>query len=175
MRIESCCVCSGPIYPGHGVDFVRNDAKVFHFCRKKCRLTFQRKVNPRKMRWTKAYRKMKGKELAMDSTFDFEQRRNTPLKYDRELYKATIKAMKRIQEIQNARQRSFYFNRMKDSLKIRKNYVLNTIERKKSLIVAPNSNKKISLDKIAEIELKKQKEKISNKKSVESDEDLSDE
>jgi large subunit ribosomal protein L24e len=135
-------VCSAPVYPGHGMDFVRNDSKMFHFCSRRCNQLFKKRVNPRKVRWTKAYRRTKGKELAMDTTFEFEKQKNVPVKYDRELYQATIKAMKRIKEIQEARKKSFYFDRMKPSLKLQKMRLLGTIEKGKDLLVAPIVAKK---------------------------------
>ena len=61
------------------------------------------KRNPRKLKWTKAYRKAAGKEMKVDSTFDFEKKRNRPVKYDRELMGTTLRAMKRVGQIQRAR------------------------------------------------------------------------
>lgn len=115
MRIEKCHFCSSPCYPGHGIVFVRNDSKAFRFCRSKCYRNFNRKRNPRKVAWTKAYRKTRGKELAVDSTFEFEKRRNRPVKYDRNLMGKTIMAMQRVQNIKERREARFHGNRMKDA------------------------------------------------------------
>ncbi|CAG7854256.1 SubName: Full=Related to RLP24-Ribosomal Like Protein 24, part of a pre-60S complex {ECO:0000313/EMBL:CCA67501.1} [Serendipita indica DSM 11827] len=70
------------------------------------------KRNPRKVRWTKAFRKAAGKEMTVDSTIEFEKRRNVPVRYDRELVQTTIKAMKRIAEIKQKRERAFWKHRM---------------------------------------------------------------
>jgi large subunit ribosomal protein L24e len=47
-----------------------------------------------------------------DSTFEFEKRRNRPVKYDRELMGTTIRAMKRVAEIQKARDERYWKKRM---------------------------------------------------------------
>uniref|UniRef100_A0A7S1XWD1 TRASH domain-containing protein n=1 Tax=Phaeomonas parva TaxID=124430 RepID=A0A7S1XWD1_9STRA len=112
MRILTCYVCSGPIYPGHGVQFCRNDSKVFNFCRSKCHRHFNRKHNPRKLKWTKAYRRAAGKEMKVDASFEFEKRRNRPVKYDRELMGATLGVMKRVGEIKARREETFYKHRV---------------------------------------------------------------
>ena len=93
--------------------FVRNDCKVFRFCRSKCHRSFRMKRNPRKLRWTKAFRKAHGKELTSDSVFELERRRHVPVKYDRELMAATIRAMSRIAEIRTAREARLHAQRMK--------------------------------------------------------------
>lgn len=117
MRIERCWFCSSNIYPGHGIVFVRNDAKIFRFCRSKCHKHFKAKGNPKKFKWTKAYRKTRGKELAEDATFDLEQRRNAPVRYDRDLMQRTVQAMKRIEAIRQRRREVHYRNRMLRALK----------------------------------------------------------
>ena len=111
MRLEKCYFCSGAIYPGHGVVFVRNDSKVFRFCRSKCHQNFKLKRNPRKVRWTKAFRKSHGKEMATDTTFEFEKRRNAPETYNRILMAKTIRAMQRVQDVKRQREERFYKNR----------------------------------------------------------------
>jgi len=70
------------------------------------------KRNPRKVRWTKAFRKAAGKEMTIDSTIEFEKRRNVPIRYNRELVQTTLQAMKRIGEIKQRRERAFWKNRM---------------------------------------------------------------
>lgn len=90
---------------------MRNDSKQFRFCRSKCHKNFKMKRNPRKVKWTKAYRMLHGKELQADATFDFERRRNRPVKYNRDVTRATLEAMKSLESIRARRGERFYTNR----------------------------------------------------------------
>jgi len=79
------------------------------------------------MKWTKAYRKAHGKEMLKDSVFDFEKKRNEPVKYNRELYVNTIKAMKRIKKIKESREEIFNENRLKIAKRSKKLQVKNEL------------------------------------------------
>ncbi|GAW81494.1 60S ribosomal subunit protein L24 [Plasmodium gonderi] len=134
MRIEKCWYCSGNIYPGHGIFFIRNDANIFRFCRSKCHKHFKAKHNPRKVKWTKVYRKERNKELIADKTFEFEKIRSEPVKYDRNLYIKTINAIKKIDEIKEKRKMRFYKNRIKQVSEKKINLSLNYIKKNPALL-----------------------------------------
>lgn len=146
MRIEKCYFCSGPIYPGHGVMFVRNDCKIFRFCKSKCHKNFKKKRNPRKIRWTKAFRKAAGKELTVDNSFEFEKRRNEPVKYQRELWNKTVDAMKRVEEIKQKRQARFIMNRLKKSKELQKAEDIKEVKQNIHLLRAPHAGKPKQLE-----------------------------
>ncbi|MED6180617.1 hypothetical protein PIB30_011919 [Stylosanthes scabra] len=111
MRLEKCWFCSSTVYPAHGIQFVRNDAKVFRFCRSKCHKNFKMKRNPRKVKWTKAYRRVHGKDMTQDSTFEFERKRNKSERYDRNLAENVLKAIPKIDKIRLTREERHHKNR----------------------------------------------------------------
>ena len=116
MRVETCHFCSRPAYPSKGIAFVRNDAKVFRFCRSKCHKNFKMKRNPRKLGWTKAFRRAHGKEMTVDGTLLAPlapTRKNVPVRYNREMVEETLRAMTRVEEIRSRREKRFYKERMK--------------------------------------------------------------
>merc|ERR1712025_1122857 len=97
--------------------------------------------------------KSSGKELASDPSFEFEKRRNIPVKYDRELWANTITAMQRVEEIKNKRQAHHIFQRMKMAKKIQKQKDIKEVERDLALIKSPAAGlKKASALKDVEME-----------------------
>merc|ERR1711863_65116 len=80
---------------------------------------------------------MGGKELAVDPSFEFEKKRNVPVKYDRELWQNSINAMQRVEEIKNKRQAHHIFQRMKMAKKIQKAKDIKEVERDLALIKSP--------------------------------------
>ena len=127
MRIEKCYFCAASCYPGHGTMFVRNDAKHFRFCSPKCNKLFKAKRNPRKVKWTKAYRAAHGKELTTDAVLEFEQRRNTPTRYNRDLMVKTIQSMKKIEDIKKRRNDRLFDRRMAKAHSKKKMDVINEL------------------------------------------------
>lgn len=51
--------------------------------------------------------------MTVDSTLQFAQRRNIPVRYNRDLIQTTLKAMTRVSEIRARRERQFYKARMR--------------------------------------------------------------
>uniref|UniRef100_A0A8B9PJJ4 Probable ribosome biogenesis protein RLP24 n=1 Tax=Apteryx owenii TaxID=8824 RepID=A0A8B9PJJ4_APTOW len=120
--------------------------KIFRFCKSKCHKNFKKKRNPRKIRWTKAFRKAAGKELTVDNSFEFEKRRNEPVKYQRELWSKTVDAMKRVEEIKQKRQARFIMNRLKKSKELQKAEDIKEVKQNIHLLRAPHAGKPKQLE-----------------------------
>ncbi|KYQ48422.1 putative ribosome biogenesis protein RLP24 [Trachymyrmex zeteki] len=166
MRIETCYFCSSRIFPGHGIQFVRNDCKIFKFCRSKCHAAFKKKKNPRKVKWTKAYRKTVGKELAVDPSFEFEKRRNVPVKYNRELWSKTLEAMKKVDTIRQRRQNLHIMQRLRKGRELEQERDIKEVQRDLSLIRSPAAGLK---------QRKKQEEAAEEQEHMQVDQDSNDE
>ncbi|XP_063983059.1 probable ribosome biogenesis protein RLP24 isoform X2 [Diachasmimorpha longicaudata] len=111
--------------------------QIFKFCRSKCHAAFKKKKNPRKTKWTKAYRKTVGKELAVDPAFEFEKRRNIPVKYNRELWSKTVEAMKKVEGIRQKRSNTHIMQRLRKGRVLEQEKDVKEVERNLSLIRSP--------------------------------------
>ncbi|RYR32048.1 hypothetical protein Ahy_B01g057033 isoform B [Arachis hypogaea] len=69
------------------------------------------KRNPRKVKWTKAYRRVHRKDMTQDSTFEFERKQNRPERYDRNLAENVLKAIPKIEKIRFTREERHHKNR----------------------------------------------------------------
>lgn len=97
------------------------------------------KRNPRKVKWTKAFRVLHGKEVSADTSFEFERRRNRPIKYNRQVAVATLRAMKSLERIRVRRGERFYENRMKDVEDSRRRDDRKTLEQQFHLVQMPSA------------------------------------
>lgn len=124
------------------------------------------KRNPRKMKWTKAFRKSAGKEMTVDSTYEFEKRRNRPIKYNRDKMETTLRAMKKVSEIQAKRQLMFFKMRMR-AHKVTQREVIKAEIKKGIEILAPAAaNKEVAIANATK-KLVSQKQKVTDSKRKE--------
>jgi len=55
---KKCTFCGNEIEPGTGMMYVKKDGTIYYFCSSKCRKNMlELKRDPKKVRWTKFYRK----------------------------------------------------------------------------------------------------------------------
>ena len=108
------------------------------------------------MKWTKAHRKLHGKELMYDKTLEFEKRKEEPIRYDRHLYIKTIAAMQRVEDIKKQRDSLFWKNRMKMCKESNKKAIENELKKHVNIIENKEVKDKI-LQKIEEDQKKQQK------------------
>ncbi|CAH9108788.1 unnamed protein product [Cuscuta europaea] len=83
------------------------------------------KRNPRKVKWTKAYRRLHGKDMTQDSTFEFERKRNRPERYDKNVTENTLKAIKKIVKVRSDREATHHKNRLRS-----KKYMVQKVDAK---------------------------------------------
>lgn len=111
--------------------------QVFKFCRSKCHAAFKKKKNPRKTKWTKVYRKTTGKELTVDPSFEFEKKRNSPIKYNREIWTKIVDAIKKVENIKLKRQNLHIMQRLRNGRDVENERDIKEVHRDISLIKSP--------------------------------------
>ncbi|MCJ1329596.1 ATPase-activating ribosome biosynthesis protein [Thelotrema lepadinum] len=102
------------------------------------------KRNPRKVKWTKAFRKARGKEMVVDSTLQFAARRNVPIRYNRDHISTTLKAMERIREIKLKRERKHYKIRMANNKAIQRELDRKLVEENPHLLPRERASERLA-------------------------------
>ena len=124
-------------------------------------MNFKAKKNPRKTRWTKAYRKTHGKELVSDPVYEFEKSRDTPMKYNRNIWTDTVQAMDKLSILRKKREDRFFERRMKRAQHDKNEIIKSNLMKHEQLISNPKIREKV--DKIRE---EKEEEKREKKKNL---------
>ncbi|ORM40398.1 putative ribosome biogenesis protein RLP24 [Babesia sp. Xinjiang] len=121
MRIDKCWLCSSNIYPGS-----------------KCHKHFKAKHNPRKLRWTKAARRLAGKEMVTDDSVEMERRRNAPVRYDRNLYITAIKTIQKAERVEELRKILLRRQRRRSIIERKRSLAEKELERHSHILEVPN-------------------------------------
>lgn len=151
---------------------VRNDAKSFRFCKSKCHKNFKMKRNPRKLAWTKSFRRAHGKEMTVDSTLTFAQRRNVPVRYNRDLVASTLKAMARVSEIRAKRERAFYKARMRGNKQRQREEDRKLVEENQHLLPPSERTVMAGEEQVEVVDVQMVKEKVEKRRrELEAEED----
>lgn len=134
MRIEKCWFCSANKYPGRGLVYVRSDCKTFNFCRSKCYRLFLKRLNPRKIKWTKTSRVFRQKEIVDDKIHKLERKVDVPIKYTRELLMETVSVLPKILELRKAKEAMYIHGRILSAQEESKKHQLAFIKKHERLI-----------------------------------------
>lgn len=121
------------------------------------------KRNPRKVKWTKAYRRLHGKDMTQDATFEFERKRNRPERYDRNLTENTLKAIKTIDKVRSRREETHLKNRMKGKAAKERREAKKEHDQQIHMVVAPGALAKDTSTKTAKVTVKVQHESSENR------------
>ncbi|KAC9599085.1 hypothetical protein R6Q57_018834 [Mikania cordata] len=122
------------------------------------------KRNPRKVKWTKAYRRLHGKDMTQDATFEFERKRNRPERYDRNLTENTLKAIKTIDKVRFRREETHHKNRMKGKAAKERKEARKELDQQIHMLVAPGALvKDTSATSAAKVTVKVQHESDENR------------
>lgn len=73
----------------------------------------------------------------MDPSFEFEKRRNVPVKYNRELWSKTVEAMKQVETIRQRRQNLHIMQRLRKGRELEQEIDVKEVQRDLPLIRSP--------------------------------------
>merc|ERR1719379_2657025 len=119
------------------------------------------------MKWTKAYRRAHGKEMMMDSSFNFEKKRMAPVKYNRNLMVKTIQAMQTVERIKQVRKERFQKQRLATQLRKRVSSAQKEASKGINLLEGPNKERALAYEKDLEEKAKtKAKKKVKVSRSA---------